>query len=791
MAEGKNGLDALTSLLGRMPDGQMTAKEQETLARMLQEKPDLISKLAEALTSDSLDEPTPAQQEEKEAYMRQLENEGKVPKKQVLVRPKAGFVVKTFKLVMEGEEEGGGEEMKRVEEVEEKTKVFINIVTSDMLAPISAAAAAASAPGGGGGRAGRMYEIPHVVGPARKEKDKGGASVPTIDFCVHPHAVRLALSSYSRGGGGGGGGGGEREGGREGGGAGFKDLLVQLAMESARKLWQAEEDREGGREGGKTTRRRRRRRVYVDPVYIILKGCSYKTGKEVLTLIVDRRALASHPPSLPPSKTTTLPPMVLPQPKNDAIAAAAATATTTTAAATAAEEEKARAVKHLRRRMGKKVVIGDEDEEEEETKQAPPVPPLSPTSTDQKCAPSPSTSPPSLPPSPSSLSSFQIYPLDFQIIEQGGRGGREGGREGVDLAAVMVMDAPDSRFRARSTRPHSLLVKVVLPEGGREGGREGGWVEEEWSVGVAEKELLVESRVFEEGEGGREGGKEGGRKYVQMVKLPYPLQIEEEEGEEGREEGVMAARMVVEEGREGGVARRVLVVRLLVEKGEDKVVQFAKPVVVKEEGGREEGREGGVEEEKEGGKEEKEGGGGGGGKDHERWVAPAPVGGGSIAGLSKRGEGERKEREEGEEEEGHDSILPARKEIEARNGGQSQQQQQQQEEELARQPDYDLTEEETSFFLFFPVPGIDRESVQVSTGDDAVNISFSSSSASSLSTCWSLSLPLPKPLDSTSTARCRWQVSSENLWVSVPKKAMGKKEKGVLLTSPHIFTMCE
>ena len=38
---------------------------------------------------------------------------------------------------------------------------------------------------------------------------------------------------------------------------------------------------------------------------------------------------------------------------------------------------------------------------------------------------------------------------------------------------------------------------------------------------------------------------------------------------------------------------------------------------------------------------------------------------------------------------------------------------------------------------------------------------------------------------------CTWQISSENLWVKVPKKAMGKKEKEVLLTSPHMFAMCE
>jgi len=215
----------------------------------------------------------------------------------MLIRPKAGFVVKTYKMVMEGEAEGGGEERRRMEEVEEKTKVFINIVTSDSLAPPSAAAAASSKQGGG---VGRMYTIPHVVGRPREEKDKGGASVPTVDLCVHPVCLALSSSSSSLGRGGAG-----REGGREGGG-GFKDLLVQLALESAMNLWQAEEDKAGGRVGGKT--RKRRRRVDVDWEYIILNGCSYKTGKEPATLMADQGALASFPPSLPP--------MVLPPPKN-------------------------------------------------------------------------------------------------------------------------------------------------------------------------------------------------------------------------------------------------------------------------------------------------------------------------------------------------------------------------------------------------------------------------------------------------------------------------------------------
>ena len=393
----------------------------------------------------------------------------------------------------------------------------------------------------------------------------------------------------------------------------------------------------------------------------------------------------------------------------------------------------------------------------------------------------------------------------------------------MDLAAIMVMDAPNSRLRARSSRPHSLLVKVVLPEGGGEGGREGRWVEEAWFVAVAEKELLVESRVFEEKEGGREGGKEGRRKYMHKVTLPYPVQTEEEVGEEGREEGVMMVRVRVEDGRKGGAARQVLMVRLLVTKKEDQVVQLGRPMAGME-GEREEGKEGGREEEKEGGTGEKAERGGGGGKNHERWVAPAPINAINIADLNKRGGGgkERVVEVKGEE---HASILPARKEVGENNYGQSQeqkqqQQQQQREEEqqhvcpphrqeerggnVARQPDYEVTEEETHFSLLFPVPGIDGSSVQVnysnrsSSSEETLNVVFSSSSFSSsssplsLSTAWSLSLPLPKPLDSS--AGCTWQVSSENLWLRVPKKATGKAgkmEKKLLLTSPHIFAMCE
>jgi len=809
-AEEEKDIAALSHIINGSPGtdniNPPTPEESEALVQILQEKPSLISKLAETLSPCRHAAPSPAQREEKEAYMQQLENEGKVPEGKVLIRPKAGFVIKTFRMVMEGAENGGGER-DRVAEPKHKTKVFVNIVSSDKLARPTATGDPSSVKG----KAGKMITVPNVVGPSRMEEDNKGASVPTVDFCVHPYAVHLALSSSSSsspsllGGGGEGGGGGGR-------GRGFKDLLVEMALESAVRLWQAEEDRKEGRAGGKTVdkKRMRRRRIEVDEQYIVLKGCRYKVGKEPSTLVVDSKSLASLCPSLCPSLSSSLPPSTSPPPPmilappNSSVRAATA----------AAEAKEARIIEHSRKMQTKAAGGGGEDDEEEETKDEGL---RSPVSSDPRCTISSSTSPSSVAPS-----SVAVYPLsDVKIVEQGG--GREGGREGVDLAAVMVMDAPNSRLRARSSRPHSLLLKVVLPEVGREGGKEGGWVEEAWSVAVAEKELLVESRIFEEKEGGRKGFREGGRKYMQRVKLPYPVRTEEEMGEEGREEGVMMARVVVEDGRKGGAARRLLVVRLLVKKKEDQVVQFDQPTVVWEEG-----KEGGREEEKEGGKEEKEEERveGGGGKNHERWVALAPESGIDLASLNiQGGEGGAKERVDDEKGGKHLSILPAMKEVGERHGGQLQQQQQQQqqhgEEEQQRlhppnrldgrredgvlQPDYEMTEEETHFSLLFSVPGIDVSSVQVtcsscssSSSEGTMNVVFSSSSTSSssfplsLSTAWSLSLALPKPLGLSS--ECTWQVSSENMWLRVPKRATGRAEmmqKKPLLTSPHIFAMCE
>ena len=404
-AEEERDIAALSRLINGSPGtnnfSPPTPEESEALVRMLQEKPSLISKLAETLSSGRHTAPTPAQREEKEAYMRQLENEGKVPEGKVLIRPKAGFVVKTFKMVMEGAEENGGGERDRVEEVKDKTKVFINVVTSDKLARPSAAMDPSSVKG----KAGRVFTVPNVVGPSRMEEDKKGALVPTLDFCVHPDAVHLALSSSSSwlspsfsGGGGGGGG---REGGE---GRGFKDLLVEMALESAVRLWQAEEDREGGRAGGKASKRRRRRKVEVDGEYIILRGCRYKVGKEPATLVVDSKSLVPLPPSPPPSLPSSLPPSkatppptALPGLQNSITAAA-----TTTAAAGYKEEEakEAMAVEHGRR-MKTKVGGGRARmRTRRRSKRAfTPLPPQTPN----VHSPLPSVLPPLLPPPPPSL----------------------------------------------------------------------------------------------------------------------------------------------------------------------------------------------------------------------------------------------------------------------------------------------------------------------------------------------------------------------------------------------------
>ena len=100
-----------------------------------------------------------------------MEAKGEVPKGKKVVRPTAGFVVKTKKL-----EEGS--------EIVGSDKVFINVVASTELAEPTSKQEA------GGSR----WSLPHLLGPPRMERDKKDATASTFDCrAPGPEVVRGAF----------------------------------------------------------------------------------------------------------------------------------------------------------------------------------------------------------------------------------------------------------------------------------------------------------------------------------------------------------------------------------------------------------------------------------------------------------------------------------------------------------------------------------------------------------------------------------------------------------------------
>ena len=99
---------------------------------------------------------------------------GEVPKGKKVVRPTAGFVVKTKKL-----EEGS--------EIVGSDKVFINVVASTELAEPTSKQEA------GGSR----WSLPHLLGPPRMERDKKDATASTFD-CRAPGPESFAAPSERR-----------------------------------------------------------------------------------------------------------------------------------------------------------------------------------------------------------------------------------------------------------------------------------------------------------------------------------------------------------------------------------------------------------------------------------------------------------------------------------------------------------------------------------------------------------------------------------------------------------------
>ncbi|CAK5210232.1 unnamed protein product [Aphanomyces euteiches] len=221
----------------------MTEKEQQSFLKAMKD-PEFRSLLNEYMQEIS----DPQHRAEQEMYLRQLENENKVPTDKQLVLPKPGFVVKTkYK----------------------QKKMFINICSSDKMQPPSSTRIAATT----STAAGTSWNLPYCVGPQRMEQDKGGQAVMTFDVCHHPQTLSRGMES-----------------------AAFLKMLVNTSIDGVDKaLLQLDPSAE------KVARE-----------YHILKGVVYKSGNPITMCISKpRETLASNATeSQQPPSTTTKKPLI-------------------------------------------------------------------------------------------------------------------------------------------------------------------------------------------------------------------------------------------------------------------------------------------------------------------------------------------------------------------------------------------------------------------------------------------------------------------------------------------------
>ena len=133
----------------------------------------------------------PKNKAESDAYLRQLEMEGKIEsvygKDVQLVMPKAGFVAKTFD---EGPADDGpstsspddrGSGASSSDARKTGRKAFVNVCRSYNCED----ATSEKRPGG------LQWSVPHTLGQPHEEKDKAGETCVAYDFCVSEHTYEL------------------------------------------------------------------------------------------------------------------------------------------------------------------------------------------------------------------------------------------------------------------------------------------------------------------------------------------------------------------------------------------------------------------------------------------------------------------------------------------------------------------------------------------------------------------------------------------------------------------------
>ena len=152
----------LKEAMKRSKDDLKLTKEEEDRLTSAFKEPEFKKLMGEYLQEIS----DPKNKAEYDQYINELEKDNKVPKGTKLVRPVAGFCVKTKKL-------GSGE------------KVFVNICA----APDAGKATSKAT------NKGQSWDLPHLMGPPHMEQDKNKTPCMTFDVCFHPDTLKRATEN--------------------------------------------------------------------------------------------------------------------------------------------------------------------------------------------------------------------------------------------------------------------------------------------------------------------------------------------------------------------------------------------------------------------------------------------------------------------------------------------------------------------------------------------------------------------------------------------------------------------
>jgi len=177
---------AMDQARGSLEDLNLTKEEVDKFQNAF--KDEAFKKMFAEYAAEIAD---PKNKAESDAYLRQLEMEGKIEsvygKDVQLVMPKAGFVAKTFD---EGPADDGpstsspddrGSGASSSDARKTGRKAFVNVCRSDKCED----ATSEKRPGG------LQWSVPHTLGQPHEEKDKAGETCVAYDFCVSEHTYEL------------------------------------------------------------------------------------------------------------------------------------------------------------------------------------------------------------------------------------------------------------------------------------------------------------------------------------------------------------------------------------------------------------------------------------------------------------------------------------------------------------------------------------------------------------------------------------------------------------------------